>query len=95
MQRIEPDRVTVAIENAAGGPATAVLAVDPKSGPRGIEPGQLIRVWPGAPPGADGIWTQARLVPFERGAGAADRTGVRARIMFGAQRGFGGGRGGR
>ncbi|MFD2111550.1 hypothetical protein [Thiorhodococcus fuscus] len=96
VQNVEPDRVTLAIENAAeGGPRTVVVAVDPQSGPSGIAPGQLIRVWPGAPPGTDGIWNQARLVPFERGPGLTDRTGVRTRIRFGAQRGFGGGRGGR
>ncbi|EGV31033.1 hypothetical protein ThidrDRAFT_2397 [Thiorhodococcus drewsii AZ1] len=96
VQSVEPNRVTLAIENAAeSGPHSAVVAVDPQSGPSGIAPGQLIQVWPGQPPGPDGIWNQARLVPFERGPGVTDRTGVRARIMFGAQRGFGGGRGGR
>ncbi|NEV64549.1 hypothetical protein [Thiorhodococcus minor] len=60
-----------------------------------LEAGSLVRVWPGQESGPGGVNLGARLSPLQSDLSGADRTGVRARLMYGAERGFGGGRGGR
>ncbi len=89
---VTPDRVTLSLEGPDRGAATRVeVPVAAVDRPAGIEPGRLIRVWPGP----RGLGAGARLVPLGTDADGTDRTGVRARLMHGAGRGFGGGRGGR
>ncbi len=89
---VTPDRVTLSLEGSDRGAATRVeVPVAAADRPAGIEPGRLIRVWPDP----RGLGAGARLVPLGTDAGGTDRTGVRARLMHGAGRGFGGGRGGR
>lgn len=72
-----------------------IVLVDPGRLPRGLEVGSLVRVWPGQESGPGGVNLGARLSPLQSNLSGADRTGVRARLMYGAERGFGGGRGGR
>ncbi|MBK1717840.1 hypothetical protein CKO27_09335 [Thiocystis violacea] len=80
---VEADRVTLSVEDRADGEDERVsILVDRAELPPGIEPGRLVRLWPG--PGSG-----ARLVPLDQGLAEPDRTGVRARLMHGAERGFG------
>ena len=89
---LTPGRVTLRLEGPQRGPdAQLDIPVDPGGVPDGVAPGRLVRVWPGP----NGLAAGARLVPLDTDLGGADRTGVRARLMHGAGRGFGGGRGGR
>lgn len=94
---IAPDQVTLALEEPTGGTTGRVVIPlgEEERLPPGITVGQRVRVWPAAAPGDADPWTHARLVPLERDGIERDRTGVRARLMHGAQRGLGGGRGGR
>lgn len=94
---IAADRVTLAVPGSAvDAVATRVsVAIDRADLPPDLAPGRLVRLWPGATPDATGLSAGARLVPLERGASVPDRTGVRSRLMHGAARGAGGGRGGR
>lgn len=93
---LAPDHVTLGLEApGAGAPARVEIPVAPGARPAGLEVGRLVRVWPGP----HGLAADARLVPLESDLGGPhrgpDRTGVRARLMHGAGRGFGGGSGGR
>ncbi|WP_295585044.1 hypothetical protein [uncultured Lamprocystis sp.] len=93
---IAPDRVTLTLDEPQGDATGPVVVPLGEAGlPPGITVGQRVRLWPGAAPGTLDPWTNARLVPLEREGIERDRTGVRARLMHGAQRGLGGGRGGR
>ncbi|AFL75785.1 hypothetical protein [Thiocystis violascens] len=101
---IEVDRVTLSVPDGASGENARVgVAIDRSDLPpdlvNALEPGRLVRLWPGAAPDASGLSAGARLDPLDRGASIADRTGVRSRLMRGAARGggrgSGGGRGGR
>jgi len=88
---IERDRVTPVVEDqTASNPITVMC--EPAELPE-IVPGALVRLWPGATPNASGISAGARLSPLERGSAQWDRTGVRARLMRGAERGSSGRRG--
>jgi hypothetical protein len=88
---VAPRSVTLSLEGTGPGPATRVdVPVTAEDLPDGVAAGRLVRVWPGP----HGLAGGARLVPLDTDLGGADRTGVRARLMHGAGRGFGGGRGG-
>ena len=88
---IETDRVTLSVQNGMNGDAAPLsIAVSKADLPPGLAPGDLVRLWPGSNSGAG-----ARLSPLDRDMTGMDRTGVRARLMRGAERGFGGGRNGR
>jgi hypothetical protein len=93
---IAPDQVILTLEEPTGDTAgRVVIPLGEERLPPGITVGQRVRLWPAAAPGDADPWTHARLVPLERDGIARDRTGVRSRLMHGAQRGLGGGRGGR
>lgn len=74
-----------------------VVSVDEAGLSTDVRPGVLVKVWPESGAGSDGLVTKARLTPLQGDLSGPDRTGVRARLMYGAGRGFGGGggRGGR
>ena len=89
---IEAERVIVSVEDGRGGANSArVVTVEVPNQPPGIAVGALVRLWPGA--SGDPL-TGGRLEPLADDLGSLDRTGVRARLMQGGQRGFGGGLGG-
>ncbi|AFL76254.1 hypothetical protein Thivi_4455 [Thiocystis violascens DSM 198] len=89
---IEAERVIVSVEDGrAGADPTRVVAVEVANRSPGIAVGALVRLWPGA--SGDPL-TGGRLEPLADDLGSLDRTGVRARLMQGGQRGFGGGLGG-
>ncbi|WP_164652895.1 hypothetical protein [Thiorhodococcus mannitoliphagus] len=94
---IDGDRVTLTLDAQAEVAAPRmILLVDAAGLPQGVKAGSLVRVWPGRESGPDGVSLGARLSPLQTDLSGADRTGVRARLMYGAERGFGGGgRGGR
>lgn len=92
---VESNQVTLSLEDRQAGEAgRLIVPLDTAGLPPGIAPGSLVRLWPGSAPGPGGASTGARLVPLDRDLTEHDRTGVRARLMHGAERGFGGGRGG-
>jgi hypothetical protein len=98
---IDSERVTLSVEPHQPGVADAlVLAVSREALTSGMEVGALVRLWPGSSLGlgAGDILIGARLEPLDGGLATRDRTGVRARLMYGGQRGLscgmGSGRGG-
>jgi hypothetical protein len=96
VQSIESGRVTLTIDDSGSRKPTQVrVTVDGAELPPGVAPGRLVRLWPGSSPVTGGALAGARLSPLAVGQNGSDRTGVRARLMQGAGRGFGGGRGGR
>lgn len=89
---ITADGVTLAVADGPQETARELLVpIDAEELEPGVEVGRLVRLWPGATPPGGGPLTGARLTPLESDLRARDRTGVRARLMYGAQRGFGGG----
>jgi hypothetical protein len=93
---IAPDQVILTLEEPKGDASGRVVVPLGEAGlPPGITVGQRVRLWPAATAGATDPWKNALLIPLERDGIERDRTGVRARLMHGAQRGLGGGRGGR
>ncbi|PQJ95846.1 hypothetical protein CXB77_11720 [Chromatium okenii] len=90
---VERDRVTLLVQDETASPITVIRA--PNELPIEIVPGALVRLWPGATPDAHGVSIGAQFSPLERGNTQMDRTGVRARLMRGAERGAPGRRGGR
>ncbi|MCF7982810.1 MAG: hypothetical protein K9L70_00245 [Thiohalocapsa sp.] len=79
------------VGEARTGVAPIRLSVDGLDVPEGIVPGELVRYWPG-----DAAGGSAAVISLDRERGGVrDRTGVRARLMYGAERGVGGMRGGR
>ena len=92
---IDAARVTLSLEPRQGGTAGARSLVVPRETlASGMEVGTLVRLWPGASRGSDEMLSGARLEPLDGDLAARDRTGVRARLMYGGQRGVGGGLGG-
>lgn len=97
VQTVTPDHVVVNLAKPGSRVESQVIVPTPDGVPAGIEPGRLVRLWPGSRAASGGILTGARLTPLDSGRDGrrADRTGVRERLMRGAGRGVGGGRGGR
>ena len=96
VQSIESGRVILTIDDPGSrAPTQVTVTVDNAELPPGVSPGRMVRLWPGSSPVTGGALSGARLSPLSVGQNGSDRTGVRARLMQGAGRGFGGGRGGR
>jgi hypothetical protein len=91
---IEGERVTLSVEDGrAGADGARAVTVEAPNRPAGIAVGALVRLWPGAAGTSGDPLTGGRLEPLADDLGSRDRTGVRARLMQGGQRGFGSGLG--
>lgn len=97
---VEPSQVTLTVEGPGEEIAKPLIVpVREADLPPGVRVGALVRLWPGPMSEQemseqDSRLTAARLVPVDNDLTGRDRTGVRARLMYGAQRGFEGGIGG-
>ncbi|MTW20541.1 hypothetical protein [Allochromatium palmeri] len=95
---IEPTAITLTIDPPGGGASeTRVVPLDERERPAGLRVGSLVRLWPGPTGLTPDTLMGARIDSLNAQGRLQDRTGVRARLMQGAQRGAdrAGGRGGR
>ena len=93
---VTSDRVTLGVAGDSEEASRPLIVRIGQDGlPPGIAAGSLVRVWTTGPISSqDSEPREARLVPLDSDLGGRDRTGVRARLMYGSQRGLGGGFGG-
>ena len=93
---IEPTAIVLSIDPPGGGtPETRTLPLSERQSPSGLRVGSLVRLWPGPTGLAQDTLRGARIDSLNAEGRLQDRTGVRARLMQGSQRGAGGGMGGR
>ena len=92
---IEPTAITLTIDPPGGGaPETRVVPLDKRGRPADLRVGSLVRLWPGPTGLTADTLMGARIDSLNTNGRLQDRTGVRARLMQGAQRGAGSGSGG-
>jgi hypothetical protein len=92
---IEPTAVVLSIDPPGGGaPETRTLPLSEREPPAGLRVGSLVRLWPGPTGLTPDTLMGARIDSLNTNGRLQDRTGVRARLMQGAQRGAGSGSGG-